>query len=155
MDVTYLKIDGRWNYLYRAIDKSGKLIDVYLSDVRDEQAAKKFFCNCKETTGITPDQITTDKEKAFPAAIANSLGKKVKHRTSKYKNNIMEQNHCGIKSPYGAMKCFKDIWCAMFFCTAFEEAREFFALRNYTTAQSRGGFVSKFQGFINIFAKIA
>ena len=155
MDVTYLKIDGKWSYLYRAIDKSGKLVDVYLSDTRNEQAAKKFFANCKETTGITPDQITTDKEKAFPAAISSTLGKKVKHRTSKYKNNIMEQNHRGIKSRYGAMKCFKDIWCAMIFCTVFEEIREFFNLRNYTTAQRRSGFASKFSNFIKIFTKIA
>ncbi len=134
----------RWCYLYRAINKSGKLIDVYLSDTRDEQAAKKFFVNCKETTGIIPEQITTAKEKAFPSAITSALGKKVKHRTSKYKNNIMEQNHRGIKSRYGAMKCFKDIWCAMIFCTVFEEIKEFFTLRNYTVAKHCSIFVSKF-----------
>jgi transposase-like protein len=75
MDSTYLRIEGRWCYLYRAIDKKGNLIDVYLSDTRDEKAARKFFKNCKETTCITPDRITTDKEKAFPKAIEKSLEK--------------------------------------------------------------------------------
>lgn len=39
----YLKIEGRWCYLYRAIDKKGDLVDVYLSDSRDQTAAEKFF----------------------------------------------------------------------------------------------------------------
>ena len=43
VDVTYLKIEGRWCYFYRAIDKEGNLIDVYLSDKRDLNAAKLFF----------------------------------------------------------------------------------------------------------------
>lgn len=43
VDATYLKIEGRWCYLYRAIDKEGNLVDVYLSDVRDQAAAEAFF----------------------------------------------------------------------------------------------------------------
>jgi transposase-like protein len=41
-DATYIKVEGRWCYLYRAIDKEGNPIDVYLSDVRDQAAAKPF-----------------------------------------------------------------------------------------------------------------
>ena len=89
MDLTYLYVEGRWCYLYRAIDRDGNLIDVYLSDTRDEEAAKQFLKNCMETTGVIPDQVTTEHEKAFPSAIASTLGKKVEHRTNKYKNNIM------------------------------------------------------------------
>lgn len=44
VDATYIKVEGRWCYLYRAIDKEGNLVDVYLSDVRDQKAAEDFFC---------------------------------------------------------------------------------------------------------------
>lgn len=108
MDITYLYVEGRWCYLYRAIDRDGNLIDVYLSDTRDEEAAKHFLKNCTETTGAIPDQVTNDHEKAFPSAIASTLDKKVEHRTNKYKNNIMKQNHRSIKFRYGVMKGFKD-----------------------------------------------
>src|SRR5947207_8255120 len=43
VDATYLRIEGRWCYLYRAIDKEGNLVDIYLSDVRDQATAEKFF----------------------------------------------------------------------------------------------------------------
>jgi transposase-like protein len=55
---TLLEVEGRWCYLYRAIDKEGNLIDVYLSDVRDRSAAEKSFMQSQKTTGITPTQIT-------------------------------------------------------------------------------------------------
>jgi len=73
MDQTYLKIKGYDVYLYRAIDKAGNLIDVYLSDKRDKAAAEKFFKSCVATTDVHPIQITTDKEPAFPGAIKNAL----------------------------------------------------------------------------------
>ena len=67
VDATYLKIEGRWCYFYRAIDKDGNLVDVYLSDVRDQAAAEVFFEQAQNTTGITPEQITTDKESSIPS----------------------------------------------------------------------------------------
>ncbi len=54
MDITYLFLENRWCYLYRAIDKTGNLIDVYLSDERNTNAATKFFKRCHETTGLIP-----------------------------------------------------------------------------------------------------
>ena len=38
MDPTYIRVEGRWCYLYRAIDKDGNLVDIYLSDVRDQDS---------------------------------------------------------------------------------------------------------------------
>jgi len=149
MDITYLKVKGYDMYLYRAIDKEGNLIDVYLSDKRDKKAAKQFFKNCFKTTDVMPSQITTDKEPAFPDAIKNALGEDVKHRDSKYMNNRLEQNHRGTKSRTDVMKGFKDSWCAMIFCHTFEEIRQFFYMPNKTTAQRRRLFAPKFQEFIN------
>lgn len=121
VDATYLKIEGRWCYLYRAIDKEGNLVDVYLSDVRDQAAAEAFFAQAEKTTDVTPEQITTDKEAALYPAIKNIFNSKTKHRDSKYMNNVIEQDHRGIKSRYKLMKGFKNIFSALIFCTVFEE----------------------------------
>jgi putative transposase len=58
-------VDGHWCYLYRAIDKEGNLVDVRLSDERDQAAAEALFNQCHEMTDILPDQITIDKEPAL------------------------------------------------------------------------------------------
>src|SRR3954449_2184091 len=60
VDETYLKVDGRWCYVYRAIDSTGALVDVLFSERRDMGAAKAFFRSAKTVTGITPDRVTTD-----------------------------------------------------------------------------------------------
>jgi len=146
-DATYIKIEGRWCYFYRAIDKEGNLVDVYLSDVRDQAAAEAFFEQAQNTTGITPEQITTDKEPALYPAIENVFGAGTKHRDSKYMNNVIEQDHRGIKSRCSVMKGFKNIFCSLKFCTAFEEIRQFFRMKNKSRAERRGMIVPKITGF--------
>ena len=153
-DATYIKVDGSWCYLYRAIDKEGNLVDVYLSDVRDQAAAEAFFEQAQKTTGITPEQITTDKEPALYPAIKNVFGNQTKHRDSKYKNNIVEQNHRGIKSRYKVMKGFKNIFCALIFCTGFEEIRQLFRMKNKTRAERRRIIISKINDFNNLFVTV-
>ena len=54
VDETYLKVGGRWAYLYRAIDRDGNLVDTMLSEHRDMAAAQAFFRSAKAVTGITP-----------------------------------------------------------------------------------------------------
>ncbi|WP_423062857.1 IS6 family transposase [Candidiatus Paracoxiella cheracis] len=98
VDCTYLRIEGRWCYFYRAIDEKGDLIDVYLSDVRDQQAAENFFKQAAKTSGIYPEQITTDKEPALYPAIQAVFGEYTDHRDNNYLNNRIEQSHRGIKS---------------------------------------------------------
>ena len=147
VDATYLRIEGRWCYLYRAIDKAGNLVDVYLSDVRDQAAAEVFFEQAIETSGVIPDQITTDKESALYPAIENVFGEQTTHRDSKYKNNKIEQNHRGIKSRYKVMKGFKNIFSAVVFCTAFEEIQQLFRRGNKTRAERRRLFASKIKEF--------
>jgi transposase-like protein len=70
----YLRVvQGRWKYLYRAIDRDGALVDVMLSDHRDLAAAKAFFRSAKAVTGVTPDRVTTDGHDAYPRAIRAEL----------------------------------------------------------------------------------
>jgi transposase-like protein len=53
-DETYIKVHGRWHYLYRAIDRTGNLVDVMLSQKRDMAAAITFFRSAKAVTGVAP-----------------------------------------------------------------------------------------------------
>ena len=89
---------GRWCYpLTWAIDRSGALVDVRLSETRDMAAAKAFFRSAKVVTGVVPARVTTDGHDSHPQAIQTELDKGVKHRTNQYLNNRIEQDHRGIK----------------------------------------------------------
>lgn len=109
VDATYIRIEGRWCYFYRAIDKKNNLVDVYLSNVRDKAAAEAFFNQAQKTVDIIPNQITTDKEPALYPAIKTVFDNDTKHHDSQYMNNRIEQDHRAIKSRVEAMKGFKNI----------------------------------------------
>jgi putative transposase len=124
-DETYLKVQGRWVYLYRAIDRAGVLVDVMLSETRDMKAAKAFFRSAKAVTAITPARVTTDGHDSYPRAIRSELGRHVRHRTSRYLNNRLEQDHRGIKGRYRPMRGFKCAKSAARFCRGYDELRNF------------------------------
>lgn len=103
-DETYVKIKGKWHYLYRAIDKEGQTIDWMLSRHRNKKSAKRFFKKMlgnRNTT--TPRVINVDKSPTFPPALvelqaANEAPAKTKLRAIKYLNNSMENDHKFTKS---------------------------------------------------------
>src|SRR5215213_443073 len=70
VDETYLKVRGRWCYLYCAIDRNGDLVDTMLSEHRDMAAARAFFRSAKSATGMTPDRVTTDGHGSYRARSA-------------------------------------------------------------------------------------
>jgi putative transposase len=125
VDETYIKVQRQWCYLYRAIDRHGHLIDVRLSDTRDLAAAEAFFRSAWTVTGVAPDRITTDGHDAYPRAIRQVFGDCVVHRTNRYWNNHLEQDHRGIKQRYRPMGGFKHRRTAARFCHAFDEVRAF------------------------------
>jgi putative transposase len=124
-DETYLRVGGRWCYLYRAIDRDGALVDVWLSETRDLAAAEAFFASALGVTGVRPQRVTTDGHDAYPAAIRTGLGDAVLHRTSRYLNNHLEQDHRGIKGRGRPMRGFKSVFSARRFCRAHDEVRDF------------------------------
>ena len=70
-------------------------------------------------------------------------------------NNRIEQDHRGIKSRYKVMKGFKNIFCALIFCTAFEEIQQSFRMKNKTRAERRSMITTKISGFNDLFAVAA
>ncbi len=103
MDETYIEVRGKPKYLYRAVDSAGNTLDFLLTAKRDSAAAKRFFRKAlKAIHSQTPRVITVDKNAAYPKAIdelkaEKVLPKTVKLRQKKYLNNIVEQDHRGIK----------------------------------------------------------
>ena len=125
-DETYVRVDGRWCYLYRAIDREGNLGEALLSERRDMAAAQGFFARALDIVGRAPVQVTTDGHDAYPRASRETLGDTVLHRTSRYKNNRIEQDHRGVKQRYYPMRGFGAFDSAARFCPAFEEQRQYF-----------------------------
>jgi putative transposase len=129
-DETYLKVKGRGVYLYRAIDRDGNLVDVFLSERQDQAAAEAFFRSARAVTDVVPARVTTDGHGAYPGAIKTELGAEVTHRTNRYLNNHLEQDHRGIKQRTHPMCGFKDFVSAERFCRGYEEVRNFLRPRS-------------------------
>jgi transposase-like protein len=125
VDETYIKVNGQWCYLYRAIDRDGKLVDVMLSETHDLEAAKAFFRSALGVTDVIPDRVTSDGHSSYPNAVKTELGEQVTHRTNQYLNNHLEQDHRGIKQRYRPMLGFKVFDSAARFCRAYDELRNF------------------------------
>jgi transposase-like protein len=109
MDETYIKVKGEWRYLYRAVDKTGQTIDFLLTKERDEQAAKRFLTKAIRRHGV-PEKITIDGSAANEAAIQSyneEHGTAIAIRKSKYLNNLVEQDHRGVKRITRPMLGFK------------------------------------------------
>ncbi|MFL5338245.1 MAG: IS6 family transposase, partial [Geminicoccaceae bacterium] len=130
VDETYVRVDGRWCYVYRAIDSTGALVDVLFSEHRDMAAAKAFFRSARAVTGVTLDRVTTDGHDSYPRAIRSELGRGVRHRTSRYLNNRLEQDHRGLKGRYRPMRGFECPRSADRFCRSHDELRNFLRLRS-------------------------
>ena len=135
MHQSHIKVHGEWRYLYRAIDRSGALVDVMFSEHRDMAAAKAFFESAKMVPGITPDLVTADGHDSYARAIRTTLGAGVRHRDSQYLNNRLEQDHRGVKGRYGPMRGFKCPRSADDFCRAYDELRNFLRSRSRTNQQ--------------------
>lgn len=103
VDETYVRVKGRWMYLYRAVDSRGQTIDFLLAARRDTAAAKRFFRKAlAQPHTVNPRTLTVDKNPAYPRAVAEmkrdgELWRRSRLRQCKYLNNIVEQDHRRIK----------------------------------------------------------
>ena len=118
MDETYLRVKGRWCYLFRAIDSKGATIDFLLSALRDADAAKRLFRNALgDRSHPQPRVVNTDMAPIYSSVIPESkkegtLRKRCRHRPVQYLNNILEQDLRAIKRRVNAKQGFREFWAA-------------------------------------------
>jgi transposase, IS6 family len=115
VDETYVRVAGRWTYLYRAVDSEGNTIDFMLSPHRDLIAAKYFLqlALCR-TKPIRPRVINVDGHPAYARAItelkgSGELSRRCRCRPSPYLNHILEQDHRFVKKRIAASLWFRSI----------------------------------------------
>ena len=127
MDETYIKVNGVWVYLYRAVDSLGNTVEFLLRKYRDAAAAKAFFRKAFRNNGY-PEKVTVDKSGSNIAALTSAneelpATSQIKVRQVKYLNNIIEQDHRFIKKRTRPMLGFKSFNSAKITITGIENIR--------------------------------
>ena len=117
VDETYVKILGRWHYLYRGVDLDGQVLDCWLSRTRDLAAAEAFFRRTINSIGCMPEHVVTDKATFYPSAIRR-YAPGAKHTATGFYNlvistNRCERNHGYVKSRVRPMRGLKSFACAI------------------------------------------
>jgi transposase-like protein len=108
MDETYIRVKGHWQYLYRAVDKGGQIIDFWLTEYRDESAARRFLMKAIRRHSI-PDTMTIDGSEANASALRaynKAHGLAIMIRQEKYLNHRVEQDHRAVKRVTRPMQGF-------------------------------------------------
>ncbi len=128
MDETYIKVHGQWVYMYRAVDKAGQTVDLFLSRKRDVNAAKSFLCNAMKNTRA-PTKITLDAYAASHRAVRemkedSEFPRRVKVRPSQYLNNLVEQDHRRVKQRIRPMLEFKQFGNAVITISGIERRKD-------------------------------
>jgi IS6 family transposase len=106
VDETYVKVAGRWRYVYRAVDEFGQVIDVYVARRRDAAAARRFFDRAIATTRTRPVEVITDRAATYPIVL-DELLPAAWHRTDRYANNRIEADHGRLKARLRPMRGLK------------------------------------------------
>ncbi|MEX1009006.1 MAG: IS6 family transposase [Acidimicrobiia bacterium] len=105
VDETYVKVAGRWRYVYRAVDQHGQIIDVFVSARRDLGAARRFFTAALAGHGV-PAEVVTDRAWTL-RAVVDELIPTAFHDTRRYANNRIEADHGQLKARLRPMRGLK------------------------------------------------
>ena len=106
LDELFVNIHGRQQYLWRAVDEDGDVIDILVQSRRDRRAATRFFRKLLKGQGCVPRRLITDKLRSYAAA-HRTLMPSVVHRTAQYANNRAEVSHQPTRQREGQMRGFK------------------------------------------------
>jgi transposase, IS6 family len=128
VDETYVKVAGRWMYLYRAVDQHGQVIDVLVSARRNAEAARAFFARALQR-GPAPVEVTTDRAPVYPRVLDEAVPT-AQHITERYANNVVEADHGRLKARLRPMRELK----------RFASARTIFAGHAFVQNLRRGHY---------------
>ena len=116
IDEVFVKINGKHQYLWRAVDQDADVVDVFLQSRRDGVAAKRFFKRLLRRQGEEPRQIVTDKLRSYGIAHRELIPDTI-HNTSQYANNRAELSHQPTRVRERVMRRFKSAAQAQQFLT--------------------------------------
>ena len=116
IDEVFVKINGKQQYLWRAVDQDGEVVDVFLQSRRDGAAAKRFFKRLLPRQGKEPRQIVTDKLRSYGVAQRELIPETI-HNTAQYANNRAELSHQPTRVRERVMRRFKSAAQAQRFLT--------------------------------------
>jgi transposase, IS6 family len=105
VDETYVKVAGRWSYLYRALDQHGQVIDVLVSRRRDAAAARSFFARALQH-GLAPVEVVTDRAPVYPRVVEEAAPA-ARHVTERHANTAIEADHGRLKARLRPMRGLK------------------------------------------------
>ena len=106
LDELFVTIQGRQQYLWRAVDEDGDELDILVQSRRNQQAAIRFFRKGLTGQGREPRRLVTDKLRSYPAACRTVLPSVV-HVTDQYANNRAEVSHQPTRQRERQMRRFK------------------------------------------------
>jgi transposase-like protein len=130
LDEVFVKINGRRQYPWRAVDADGNVLDILLQNRRDEPAARRFFRKLMKKTRSVPRVIVTDKLRSYGAAHREVMPS-VEHRSHKGLNNRAENSHQPTRQRERAMKGFRSVGAAQRFLAAFSTISPHFRPRRH------------------------
>jgi transposase-like protein len=96
VDETYVKVNGVWRYVYRAVDQYGQVIDVLVSARRDADAARRFFRRALAALKVKPSEVVPGAAAVYPGVL-DELTAQAWHHVEQYANNPIETDHSRLK----------------------------------------------------------
>lgn len=116
VDETYIRVGGKWRYLWRAVDANGQMVDFRLTARRDEKAARAFLNKAIERVRLhRPVTIVTDKAQAYRRVIREIDHRydphfdSIRHIDRKWRNNLIESDHAAVKRLLGYRQSFRSL----------------------------------------------
>ena len=109
VDETYVRIGKRWAYLYRAVDEANQVVDVLLRERRDLASAKAFFAQAIKRRGVVPNEVVTDKHRAYLRAVRQHAPNATHRRTRLHRQRVLttkpiERSHVPTKDRVKPMR---------------------------------------------------
>ena len=154
LDEVFVKINGKQQYLWRAVDQDGEVVDVFLQSRRNGAAAKRFFKRLLKSHGGEPRKIVTDKLRSYGVAHRELIPETI-HDTSQYANNRAELSHQPTRVRERGMRRFKSVKQAQRFLGAHAAVYNLFNLGRHLVSANhyrdlrQGAFASWNQAVAN------
>jgi putative transposase len=143
LDEVYLSINGEWQYLWRAVDQDGEVLDILVQSRRNKRAAKKFFRKLLKGLQYVPRTVITDKLGSYASAMEEVMPH-IEHIKDKHSNNRAENSHQPTRERERRMRGFKSAGHAQRFLSTFGIIASFFrpgrhllAAKNYREIMRR------------------